>query len=73
MSNPIHAQNSHLAKNFAAAAPLRGQIGQAVMSVYVDGHVLKDSMGSIQRALDKSYADLNSGNPSATQHLSSAS
>ena len=50
MSNPIHAQNSHLAKNFAAAAPLRGQIGQAVMSVYVDGHVLKDSMGSIQRA-----------------------
>ncbi len=73
MSNPIHAQNSHLAKNFAAAAPLRGQIGQAVMSVYVEGHVLKDSMGSIQRALDESYTDMKSIESPGNDELQSAS
>ncbi len=30
------------------------------ITLNVYGHVLKDSMGSIQRALDESYADLNS-------------
>ena len=43
------------------------------ITLKVFGHVLKDSIGSIQRALDESYADMNYGNPSATQHLSSAS
>ncbi len=43
------------------------------ITLNVFGHVLKDSTGSIRRALDESYADMNYGSPSATQHLSSAS
>ena len=43
------------------------------ITLNVYGHLLKDSMGPIQRALDESYVDLNSGNPSASQQLPSAS
>lgn len=43
------------------------------ITLNVYGHVLKDTMGSIQRALDESYADMNSGNPSTNQQLPSAS
>lgn len=43
------------------------------MTLNVYGHLLKDSMGPIQRALDESYVDLNSGHPSASQQLPTAS
>jgi integrase len=43
------------------------------ITLNVYGHLLKDSMGSIQRALDKSYADMDSSEPSPSQRLSSAS
>jgi integrase len=43
------------------------------ITLNVYGHLLKDSMGAIQRALDESYADMNSGNPSGNQQLPSAS
>ena len=43
------------------------------ITLNVYGHLLKDSMGSIQRALDESYADMNSGEPSGSERLSSAS
>ena len=43
------------------------------ITLNVYGHVLKDSMGSIQRALDESYADMSSGDPSDSHRLSSAS
>ena len=43
------------------------------ITLNVYGHLLKDSMGSIQRALDESYADMNSGEPSGSRHMPSAS
>lgn len=41
------------------------------LNVY--GHILKDSMGSIQRALDETYADMRSGDSTQKQDLPSAS
>lgn len=43
------------------------------ITLNVYGHLLKDSMGSIQRALDQSYADLGLENSSEKDHLPSAS
>jgi len=43
------------------------------ITLNVYGHLLKDSMGSIQRALDESYADMNSGETSGSRHMPSAS
>jgi integrase len=43
------------------------------ITLNVYGHLLKDSMGSIQRALDESYADMNPGEPSDSRHMPSAS
>jgi integrase len=43
------------------------------ITLNVYGHILKDSMATIQRALDESYADLSSGSPFAAEPLSSAS
>jgi integrase len=43
------------------------------ITLNVYGHLLKDSMGSIQRALDESYAEMNSGEPSASRLMPSAS
>lgn len=43
------------------------------ITLNVYGHILKDSMGSIQRALDESYADMRSADTSQMQDLPSAS
>jgi len=43
------------------------------ITLNVYGHLLKDSMGSIQRALDESYADMDSGESSSSRHMPSAS
>ena len=43
------------------------------ITLNVYGHILKDSMGSIQRALDASYADMRSGEGRQSQDFPSAS
>ena len=43
------------------------------ITLNVYGHILKDSMGSIQRALDETYADMRSGEGTQKQDLPSAS
>jgi hypothetical protein len=58
--------------DFLAISRIAGHSNPSI-SLYVYGHVLKDAMGSIQRALDESYAHINSVYPSTSQRLSSAS
>ena len=43
------------------------------ITLNVYGHILKDSMGSIQRALDETYADMRSTEGTQKQDLPSAS
>jgi integrase len=43
------------------------------ITLNVYGHILKDSMGLIQRSLDKSYADMRSSDTTQHQELPSAS
>ena len=45
----------------------------SLITLNVYGHILKDSMGSIQRALDETYADMRSGEGTQKQDLPSAS
>ena len=43
------------------------------ITLNVYGHILKDSIGSIQRALDETYADMRFGEGTQKQDLPSAS